>query len=135
MLTLPYLSSLKFVGRLSTGILSQIELPAFLLLSAGSLCEEKDLSGGLSNFLYEDFHIKDKQKMYVLELGGMYAPVCLEKKSLHKTSSLRPVFFSTPPSVWGSVGVVPFLAEAFKVTGNSMTRHESSHRGHHAAPT
>ena len=36
MLTLPYLSSLKFVGRLSTGILSQIELPAFLLFSAGS---------------------------------------------------------------------------------------------------
>ena len=45
------------------------------------------------------------------------------------------LLFPTLCRIWGSVGVVPFLAEAFKVTGNSMTRHESSHRGHHAAPT
>ena len=41
------------------------------------LWEEKYLSGGLSNFSYEDFDIKDKQKIWFLELGGLYAPVCL----------------------------------------------------------
>ena len=44
------------------------------------------------------------------------------------------LLFPTLCRIWGSVGVVPSLAEAFKVTGNLMTRHESSHRGHHAAP-
>ena len=43
--------------------------------------------------------------------------------------------FPTPCRIWGSDGVVPSLDEAFKDTGNWMTRHESSHRGRHAAPT
>ena len=44
--------------------------------SKTGLWEEKDLSGGLSNFSYEDFDIKDKQKDSFLELGGVYVPVC-----------------------------------------------------------
>ena len=40
--------------------------------------EEKHLSGGLSNFSYEDFDIKDKQKMKFLEFGGVYVSVCFK---------------------------------------------------------
>jgi hypothetical protein len=39
--------------------------------------EEKYLSGGLSNFSYEDFDIKDKQNIQFLELGGVHAPIRL----------------------------------------------------------
>ena len=38
---------------------------------------EKDTPGGLSNFSYEDFDIKDKQKVEFLELGDVYVSVCL----------------------------------------------------------
>ena len=52
------------------------------------------------------------------------------------SASLRTDVRSRPSvSDADGAGVVPSLDEAFKVTGNWMTRHESSHKGHHAAPT
>ena len=45
------------------------------------------------------------------------------------------VLFLTLCRIWGSDGVALSLDKAFKVTGNSMTRHESSHRGHNKAST
>ena len=45
--------------------------------SKTGLWAEKDTPGGLLNFSYEDFDIKDKQKILFLELGDVYVPVCL----------------------------------------------------------
>ena len=40
-------------------------------------CDEKDTPGDLSHFSYEDFDIKDKQKIEFLELSDVYVSVCL----------------------------------------------------------
>ena len=39
--------------------------------------DEKDTPGDLSEFSYEDFDIKDKQKNEFLELSDVYVSVCL----------------------------------------------------------
>ena len=97
-----------------------------------SICIEFTILPGLPS-TFKGFLSQSDFNSYSYQVSRLFFQVS-EPISAFCRSGLV-LLFPTLCRIWGSVGVVPFLAEAFKVTGNSMTRHESSHRGHHAAPT
>ena len=74
-----------------------------------------------------------------LNLGDPYTAKAAYVLSVRSRPSVSDVV-SLMGQRLGWSGVVPSIAGFFKVMGNSMTRHidhehQSSHRGHHAAPT